>query len=94
MPRGNGTNPSPRRKPNVGRLNTVTSVRQEMARVYREARRGDITAQDASKLVYALSLIAKTLERTDWEGRLQKLEEAYTEQRRRLSSPGSAPRGE
>ncbi|MEA2562254.1 MAG: hypothetical protein QOH06_3758 [Acidobacteriota bacterium] len=74
MPRGNDKSPSPHRKPNVGRLSTLTSVRQEMARVYREARRREIPEQFAGRLVYMLSLIGKIIEGSDLEQRVSKLE--------------------
>jgi hypothetical protein len=87
MPRGNGQTPPPKRKPNVGRLSTMNSVRQEMARVYREARRGEISEQSAGRLVYMLSLIARIIEGSDLEQRVAKLEQAYLDKR----SQGSAP---
>ena len=82
MPLGNSVNPSPRRKPNIGRLCTLTSIRQEMARVYREARRGEILEQSAGRLCYILSLIAKILEGSDLEQRVAKLEQLYEDRRR------------
>jgi hypothetical protein len=82
MPRGNGQNPTPSRKPNVGRLSTMNSVRQEMARVYREARRGEKNTQEAGRLVYILSQIARIIEGSDLDQRINKLEQLYEEQRR------------
>jgi hypothetical protein len=88
MPRGNDQTPSPSRKPNVGRLTTMNAVRQEMARVYREARRGEKNTQEAGRLVYILSLIARIIEGSDLEQRVGKLEQLYEEQRRsRLKAP-------
>lgn len=79
MPRGNEKTPTPSRKPNVGRLTTMNGVRQEMARVYREARRGEKNTQEAGRLVYILSLIARIIEGSDLEQRVAKLEQLYAE---------------
>lgn len=51
------------------------SIRQEMARVYREARGGKLDPADATKLVYMLSQIGKLYELTVIEARLQLLED-------------------
>ena len=82
MPRGNAQTPSPRRKPNVGRLCTLTSVRQEMARVYREARHGKISVQEAGRLAFILSLIGKILEGADLEQRIAEVERRMSEKPR------------
>ena len=82
MPRGNAQAPSPRRKPNVGRLCTLTSVRQEMARVYREARHGKISVQEAGRLAFILSLIGKILEGADLEQRIAEVERRMSEKPR------------
>ena len=71
--------PSPRRKPNVGRLCTLTSVRQEMARVYREARRGERSVQEAGRLAFILSLIGKIIEGADLEKRVAEVERRISE---------------
>lgn len=57
------------------------SIRQEMARVYREARGGKIDSADAAKLIYMLCQIAKAYELGVIEQRLNILEGA-TQQRR------------
>ena len=82
MPRGNAQNPSPRKKPNVGRLCTLTSVRQEMARVYREARHGKISVQEASRFAFILSLIGKIIEGADLEKRIAEVERRLSEKPR------------
>jgi hypothetical protein len=87
MPRGNDQTPTPSRKPNVGRLSTMNSVRQEMARVYREARRGEISEQKAGRLCYILSLIARIIEGSDLEQRVAKLEQLYAERNQALRQP-------
>ena len=43
------------------KLATVEDCRREMARVYRDARSGATDTQDASRLVYILTSIAKML---------------------------------
>jgi hypothetical protein len=79
MPRGNAQNPSPHKKPNVGRLSTLTSVRQEMARVYREARHGKISAQEAGRFAFILSVIGKLIEGADLEKRITEVERRISE---------------
>jgi hypothetical protein len=79
MPKENGQPPIPRGKPNVGRLHKLSSVRQEMARLYREARRGKGTVADAGRLAYILSLIARIIEGSDLERRLETLEKKMAE---------------
>lgn len=51
-------------------------IRQEMARVYREARGKLIDANEASKLIYMLSQIAKAYELSVIEQRIADLEAA------------------
>jgi hypothetical protein len=87
MPRGNGQVPTPSRKPNVGRLCTMNSVRQEMAKVYREARRGEKNTQEAGRLVYILSQIARIIEGSDLEQRVAKLEQLYEKRNQALRQP-------
>lgn len=53
--------PRERRGPYVGRLGSLEQVRLEAARLYREARRGDVAPGDASKLCSILALIATLL---------------------------------
>lgn len=79
MHSGNSVNPSPRRKPNVGRLSTLTSVRQEMARVYREARHRETSVQEAGRLAFILSLIGKLIEGADLEKRIAEVERRISE---------------
>ena len=62
-------------------LSNPESIRQEMSRVYREARGGKIDSADAAKLIYMLSQIAKAYELGVIEVRLLELEGA-TQQRR------------
>lgn len=56
-------------------LKTVDNVRLEMAKVYRDMRRGDVDTGDGTKLVYVLSAIAKAIEIHDIEQRIKLLED-------------------
>lgn len=62
-------------------LSNPECIRQEMARVYREARAKVIDTSEASKLVFMLSQIAKAYELSVIEKRLADLE-AATEKRK------------
>ena len=61
--------------PSKVNLANPESIRQEMARVYREARGGKLDPADATKLVYMLSQIGKLYELSVIEQRLQLLED-------------------
>lgn len=56
-------------------LKTVDNVRLEMAKVYRDMRRGVVDTGDGTKLVYVLSAIAKAIEIHDIEQRIKLLED-------------------
>ena len=64
--------------PSKVNLANPESIRQEMARVYREARGNKLDPADATKLVYMLSQIGKMYEATVIEARLQLLEDQRT----------------
>lgn len=66
--------PTPRRRGPV--LESLIDVRKEMARVYRHMRHGRIDSQDATRMTYVLSQIAKIIEISDLETRIERLEEA------------------
>ena len=55
-------------------LKTADDVRLEMAKVYRDMRRGDIDMSDGTKLVYVLSQLNKAIETTLIEVRMESLE--------------------
>ena len=55
-------------------LNSLSGVRREMARIYREAESGKRDTAEATKLVYVLGQIGKVLELTQIEERLKTLE--------------------
>lgn len=76
----NPDTPSPRRPP---RLNTMGSVRRELARVYADARSGSLQPSIAAKLAYVLTCLQKTLEWEIVEQRLDALE------RNAPTTPGS-----
>ena len=61
---------------NLARLD---GCRAEMAAVYREARNGRIELGDATRLVYVLAQIARVLELSEIERRLDRLEELQHE---------------
>lgn len=65
-------NPTPRcRKA----LNSVARCRAEMAAVYRQARSGTLPLGDATRLVFMLTSIARTLADEGFEQRLKALEQ-------------------
>lgn len=55
-------------------LKSVDNVRLEMAKVYRDMRRGVVDTGDGTKLVYVLAQIGKMIELHDLEARLDLLE--------------------
>ena len=66
--------PSPRRRGPV--LESLTDVRREMARVYRNMRHGRIDTQDATRMTYVLSQIAKIIQTAELEARVAAVERA------------------
>ena len=64
--------PTPRRRGPV--LETLTDVRREMARVYRNMRHGRIDTQDATRMTYVLSQIAKIIQTAELEARVAAVE--------------------
>lgn len=57
------------------KLDSLLDIKQEMSKVYREARSGVVDVQDASRLVYMLGTIGKIVEVNDFEKRISLLEE-------------------
>lgn len=55
-------------------LHDLDAVRREMGKVYRDMRNRKIDSQDGTRLVYALSQIAKLHELSELERRLKQLE--------------------
>jgi hypothetical protein len=62
-------------------LHDIEAVRREMARVYRDMRGRKIDSQDGTRLVYALTQIAKLHEAVDLVRRLDRLEDATYDDR-------------
>jgi len=58
----------------VGRLNTTQSCRQEMARVYKDARRGHLDSLVANRLVNILTMLVRVIEGSELEDRVTRLE--------------------
>lgn len=55
-------------------LDTMTDVKREMAKVYRECRSEIIDAQTGTKLTWMLQAVAKVIETNDLEKRIEALE--------------------
>jgi hypothetical protein len=56
-------------------LSTVQDVRREMAKVYRECRSDILDVQSGTKMVWMLQGIAKVIETSDLEQRIEQLEQ-------------------
>lgn len=56
------------------KLDSISDVKKEMATVYRLARSGIVDVQDATKLTWCLQAVAKVIEGSDLEKRIQVLE--------------------
>ncbi len=71
------TPPPAGRSVRVGPLNSISDVRDELARLYRAARKhagDDLDAGVATKLAYLLQCIGRSLEGSELEKRIQELE--------------------
>ena len=66
--------PTPRHRGPV--LETLTDVRREMARVYRHMRHGRIDTQDATRMTYVLTQIARIIQTAELEARIEAVERA------------------
>lgn len=55
-------------------LDSMTDVKREMAKVYRECRSEIIDAQTGTKLTWMLQAVAKVIEGSDLEKRIEALE--------------------
>ena len=56
------------------KLDTISDVKREMTKLYRETRSGLVDVQDATKLTWCLQAVAKLIEVSDLEDRVKKLE--------------------
>ena len=66
--------PGGHRNPRIGPLDTMSGVRRECAKLYRQARRGDLDIQDATRLVHILRTIGELLASEVIERRIDGLE--------------------
>jgi len=66
--------PPARRRVRPVKLVTIRDVRSEMAKLYREARAGEIDPQDMTRFVYALRSIGELIRDEDLERRIEALE--------------------
>jgi hypothetical protein len=57
-----------------------------MAKVYRAARQGTIETQDASRFVFMLTAIARLIESSDIEKRLETVEQQFAQWRKESES--------
>jgi hypothetical protein len=65
-----------KRRVKIGRLNSIDGVVAELARVYRESRRNELDSSTAYRLANILGTMAKTLETSVLEKRLNEIEQA------------------
>ena len=65
-----------KRKFKIGRLTNLDDVTRELARVYRHARRDEIDSSKAYRLSTILGTMAKTMETSELEKRLDEIEHA------------------
>lgn len=57
------------------KLSTVAHCKREIAKIYREARRGEIKADVASKLVHILQVQSRLIVDAELEARVEELEQ-------------------
>jgi hypothetical protein len=55
-------------------LATLTDVRRELGRVYRDMRKGKVATQDGTRYTYVLKAIADLIAQSDLEARIEALE--------------------
>jgi hypothetical protein len=82
--------PTPRGSAPI-RLATADEIRLEMAKVYRQAKRGEIPTEVATRLVYILGEIRKAHELMVLEAQVTELEKLYAEGSSRPSATPVAP---
>ena len=74
-PDNTGDSDSPPRRLRLP-LSTAEDVKRELARIYREGKAGQRDVGDVSKLANVLALLARLIETSDLERRLEVLEQA------------------
>jgi len=55
-------------------LSNLDGIRREMAKVYKDMRRGSVPSQDGTRLVYVLGELRKVFEACELEKRIEALE--------------------
>lgn len=65
----------PRKRGKHIKLSSVSDVAEELARLYRQARAGEVETSDASRLAYMLNMLGGLLESVRLEARIQQLEQ-------------------
>lgn len=73
------TEKKPRRTPGIP-LTKIGHVRDELAKVYRECRRGDLPTNEAGKLTYILMALKSVIETGELERRIEALEQGREDQ--------------
>ena len=63
-----------RAKPRIGPLCTLAGVRKELGRVYKEARRGELSIEELRGFTYSLTALRDLVVAGEIEGRLELLE--------------------
>lgn len=71
--------PPARKRPKHIKLESVRDVRDELARVYRAARAGDIAPEVASRLTFMLGTLGKLIVDSELEQRITELEQSQSE---------------
>jgi hypothetical protein len=74
------TKPLNERRRRVGKLTNATMVSIEIARIYRQCRRGEMDTTEGYRYANILSLLAKCLEQSNIEQRMAELEAALAAQ--------------
>ena len=73
------------RNPPSPRLDSMAGVRRELARLYREARAGELDVAAASRLANVLQILGRMIEGSEIEARVEALE-------REAPAPGTGVR--
>ena len=58
-------------------LRNISDLQNELARIYRAAKRGDVPVVDASRLANILQILGRLIEGSDLERRLETLENGH-----------------
>jgi hypothetical protein len=65
-----------KRRVKISRLNTLDGVASELAHIYRQSRWNQLDSSTAQRLAAILSIIARTIETSQLERRLNEIEQA------------------